>query len=151
VKPAPLIVAELIVTAVDPLEVNVTASVTLEPNVTSPKLKLVGFTVSCCALVPVPVKLTLTVGLVDALLFNVNVPVAADAVVGANFTVSVTVCLGLSVIGKVAPDTVNALPLIAAALIVNEDVPLDVTVTGSVALDPTPTLPKLREVELIVH
>jgi hypothetical protein len=85
------------------------------------------------------------------LLFNVNVPVAADAVVGANFTVSVTVCLGLSVIGKVAPDTVNALPLIAAALIVNEDVPLDVTVTGSVALDPTPTLPKLREVELIVH
>jgi hypothetical protein len=70
------------------------------------------------------------VGLVDALLFTVSVPVSVPVAVGANFTFSVNVCLGFRVTGNVAPETVKPVPLIAAELIVNADVPVDVTVTG---------------------
>lgn len=128
-KPVPLIAAELTVTEDVPLEVNVTPSVAFDPTVTSPKLRLVGLTVSVDVPVPVPLRLTGTVGLVDALLLTVSVPVAAPTAVGANFTLSVTVCFGFNVIGNVAPDTVKPVPLIVAELIVSADVPVEVTVT----------------------
>ena len=51
-------------------------------------------------------------------------------------------------IGKVAPDTVNPAPLIVDELIISGPVPVDVTVIGNVAVEPTFTLPKLRLVEL---
>ncbi len=54
----------------------------------------------------------------------------------------------MSVRGKVAPDTVKPAPLTDAELIVTAADPVEVSVTGSVALDPTATLPKLRVVEL---
>lgn len=151
VKPAPLIGAELTVTAPVPLEVNVTPSVAFEPTVTSPKLRLVGLTVSCGVVVPVPLRPTATVAFVDELLLMLSVPVDAPAVVGANCTLSVNVCLGLRVAGKVAPETVNPVPPIVAELTVTGDVPLEVIVTPSVAFEPTATLPKLKEVGLIVH
>jgi hypothetical protein len=130
VKPVPLIVAELIVTADVPLEVTVTDFVALELTATFPKLKLVGVTVHCALPAPVPLRLTATVGLVDALLFTVNLPVTAPVAVGANFTLRINVCLGFSVTGNAAPETVKPVPLIVAELIVNADVPVDVTVTG---------------------
>src|SRR3984957_700099 len=153
VKLVPLIVAEFTVTEPVPVEVSVTPSVALEPTVTSPKLRLVGLTVNSDVVVPVPVplKLTATVGFVDALLFTVNVPVTAPAAVGAYFTLSASVCFGFSVTGNVAPDTVNPLPVIAAELTVTADVPDEVIVTESVLFEPTATLPKLSEVGLIVH
>jgi hypothetical protein len=56
----------------------------------------------------------------------------------------VTVCCGLRVSGKVAPDALNPTPRIAAELIVSGAVPVEVSVNGSVVIDPTVTLPKVR-------
>ena len=47
-------------------------------------------------------------------------------------------------IGNIAPDTVNPALLIVVEPIVNGAVPVEATVTGNVAVDPTVTLPKLR-------
>src|SRR3984957_313811 len=151
VNPLPVIAAELTVTADVPDEVIVTESVLFEPTATLPKLSEFGLIVHCGVPVPVPLKLTATVGFVDALLFTVNVPVTAPAAVGAYFTLSASVCFGFSVTGNVAPDTVNPLPVIAAELTVTADVPDEVIVTESVLFEPTATLPKLSEVGLIVH
>jgi len=78
----------------------------------------------------------------------VSVPVTAPAVMGADSTLSVTVCFGLSVRGKVAPDTLKPVPLTFAELIVTAAVPVEVNVTGSVEVAPTVTLAKLRLVVL---
>ncbi len=150
VKPVPVIPAELTVTAVVPVEVSVTGRVALEPSITSPKVRLLGLTVSTSEVVPVPLKLTEVVGFVDEVLLIVNVPVTDPAVVGANFTVSVNVCLGFSVTGKVDPDTVKPVPLIVAELTFTAAVPLDVSVTVCVGADPTATLPKVRLLGLTV-
>ena len=151
VNPVPLIVANVIVSGMVPFEVNVTGRVALDPTATLPKLRLVGLTAIPAVPVPVPLKLTVAVGLVDELLLIVSVPVAEPAAVGANFTVSVSVCLGLSVTGNVAPDTVNPVPLTAAEFTVTAPVPVEVSVTDCVALDPTVTLPKLRLAGLTVN
>jgi hypothetical protein len=151
VKPVPLIVAELTVTALVPLEVNVTPSVALEPTATSPKLKLVGLTVSVDAPVPVPLRLTATAAFAVELLVIASEPVAALAAVGANFTVSDAVCFGFSVKGKVTPEIVKPVPLSEGALTVTAAVPVEVKVTGNVALDPNATLPKFRLVGLTVN
>ncbi len=151
VKPVPLIASELMVSDAVPLDVIVTGNVALEFTATLPKFSDVVLIVQFGVPEPVPLRLTATVGFVDALLFTVSVPVAEPEVVGANFTFSVTVCFGLSVIGNVAPDTVKPVPLIAAELIVSDAVPLDVIVTGNVALEFTATLPKFSDVVLIVQ
>ena len=52
--------------------------------------------------------------------------------------------------GKVAPDIVKAVPLIVAELMVNGAVPVEYNVSGSVAEEPSLTVPKLRLVELTV-
>ena len=78
-KPAPLSVAELIVTGAVPVEVNVTGCVEALFTVTSPNVKLAVLIVSCeldgCGLdtvVPVPLRLTTAVVLVDELLWIVS-------------------------------------------------------------------------------
>lgn len=146
VKPAPLAVAELIVTGSVPLEVNIAVWVAEEPISTLPKLRLIGLIDSCGALAATPVlaRLTTAVAFVEELLLIVSAPVAAPVVIGAACTLSVTVFCGLSVRGKLAPLTVNPSPLTFAELIVTAAVPLDVSVTGSVAFAPTVTLPKFR-------
>ncbi len=146
-NPVPLMVAELTVTAPVPVEVSVTPNVAFEPVLTSPKLKLVGLTVKVevdAVAVPVPLRETPIVACPDALLDTVIVPVAAPALVGANFALSVTVCLGLSVTGKVAPETVNPVPLIDAEAILTAAVPVEVSFNDSVEVLPTAMLPKLR-------
>ena len=100
--------------------------------------------------IPVPLRLTLAVGLVDELLVIVSLPVTAPPVVGAYLTVRVTAWLGFSVTGNVAPDTVKPVPLTAAELTATAVVPLDVNVTGSVALEPSITSPKLKLLGLSV-
>jgi uncharacterized lipoprotein YbaY len=56
----------------------------------------------------------------------------------------------LSVTGKADPESVKPLPLSVAALIVTGAVPDEVSVTGSVALEFTVTLPNDSEFALTV-
>jgi hypothetical protein len=79
-----------------------------------------------------------------AVLDTVSVPEIAPATVGANLTVSVAVCLGLSVSGSAGPETVNPVPLVPNELIVSGCVPPAVNVTVCVAEALTSTLLKLR-------
>ena len=89
VKPAPLTLPELTVTAAVPLDVSVTGSVALEPSTTSPKARL-GVLKDNWEVVPMPLKLTVEVGVVDEVLLIDSMPVAAPPAVGANWTLSVT-------------------------------------------------------------
>jgi hypothetical protein len=79
VNPAPLSVVESTVTGAVPVEVNVTGCVEAVFTVTSPNVRLVALIVNCglsdCGLdgvVPVPLKLTTAVPLVDELLWMVS-------------------------------------------------------------------------------
>ena len=86
VKAAPLIEAELTVTAEVPVDVSVTDCVAGEFTVTLPKLKLAVLTDSCgsAATVPVPLRdTTVALPLVE-LLVMVSCPVAAPVAVGLN-------------------------------------------------------------------
>ena len=79
VNPALLIVVEPIVNGAVPVEVTVTGNVAVDPTVTLPKLRLFGLTVSCGLprARPVLVRLIVIVGLAEALLLTVSVPVIA--------------------------------------------------------------------------
>jgi hypothetical protein len=93
VKPVPLNVAELTVTGAVPVEVNVTGRVEAVFTVTLPNARLAGLMVNCglATAVPVPLRLTIAVLLVDESLCRVNCPVATPVTVGSNCKVSVTV------------------------------------------------------------
>ena len=86
VKPAPLIEAELTVTAEVPVDVKVTDCVVGEFTVTLPKLRLAVLTVSCgfAAAVPVPLRAIAAVLPEVELLLMVICPVAAPVAVGLN-------------------------------------------------------------------
>jgi hypothetical protein len=130
VKPVPDTVAAWILSEAVPLEVSVTDCVDEEPTVTLPKLKLEVLSVNVGVVVtPVPLRLTTAVGFVDELLLMVSLPETAPDVVGLNCTVSVTACFGFSVTGKLAPETVNPSPLMAAAVTFTAAVPVEVKVT----------------------
>jgi len=75
------------------------------------------------------------------LVVKISFPVAAPAAVGLNCTASIAVCLGLSVKGKDAPDTVNPGPDIAAALTVTAAVPVEDSVRLWIDGDLTATFP----------
>ena len=96
-----------------------------------PKLKLPGLTVrvGSASVVPVPLRLIAAVGLTDELLTMASLPEAAPEVVGLNCTVSVTVCFGFKVTGKLAPETVNPVPLMAAVVTCTGAVPVEARVT----------------------
>ena len=96
-----------------------------------PKLRLARLTVNVgvVAAVPVPVSATAAVGLIEELLVTVSSPVSAPEVLGLNCTLRVTDCFGFSVTGKLAPETVKPVPLIAAAVTFRAAVPVDVKVT----------------------
>jgi hypothetical protein len=152
VKPVPLIVAAVMFTGPVPLDVRVTVCVPVEPTATFPKLNVPGLTVNCVvvAAVPVPLRLTTAVPFVDELLLIVNFPVPAPAAVGLYCTLNVAVCFEFKVNGRVAPLTVKPVPLIEAADTFTGPVPVDVSVTVCVAVEPTATFPKLRAPGLTV-
>ena len=79
VKPVPVSVAELMVTGAVPVELNVTGSVDAVFTVTLPNAKLAGLSVNCGfdTAVPVPLRLTTAVLLVDESLWIVSCPEAA--------------------------------------------------------------------------
>jgi hypothetical protein len=74
VKPVPRNVAELMVTGVVPVELNVTDSIDVVLTVTSPNVRLAALIVNCGldTAVPVPLRLTTAGLLVDELLCIVS-------------------------------------------------------------------------------
>ena len=95
--------------------------------------------------VPVPLRLTPTVGLVQLLLLViVNCPAAAPVVPGANRTVSVAVFPALIVNGKVSPDIVKPVPVTVGAYTVTGRLPVDDKITDWVAAAFAATFPKAK-------
>jgi hypothetical protein len=90
-NPAPVMAAELTVTAELPDEVSVNDSVAEELSATLPKLSDVAPTVNCGvpAVVPVPLREMTAVAPLAELLLIVSLPVAAPVAVGVNLTCSV--------------------------------------------------------------
>ena len=152
VKAAPLIEAEVTVTAEVPVDVKVTDCVVGEFSVTLPKFRLEVLTVNCgfAAAVPVPLSATTAVLPVVELLLMVTCPVAAPGVVGLNWICSVTDWVGFNVIGRLPATMVKAAPLIDAELTVTGEAPVDVSVTDCVVGEFTVTLPKLKLAVLAV-
>ena len=78
---------------------------------------------------PVPVRLIVAVELEDESLLSVSLPSAVPEAVGLNWTLSVTTCFGLSVTGKLAPETVKPAPLMVAVVTCTGAVPVEARVT----------------------
>jgi hypothetical protein len=93
--------------------------------------------------VPVPLRLITADGFVEELLARESAPVTAPMAAGSKLTVSVAVCPGLRVSGKLAPDMLKPAPVSVPALMVSGAVPEEVRVTDcGVAAVFTVTLPK---------
>jgi hypothetical protein len=102
----------------------------------------------CTAATPVP-ETEMLAGEAVALLVIVTVPLAAVVPVGANVTVSVTFCPGVSVSGGVTPLMPKPKPVVTLAPeIVKFALPLLVSVTVCVPVVPSVTFPKLTLFEL---
>lgn len=140
-KPAPVTVADEIVSEAVPPFVIFTGVVFVLPSVTLPKLTEVGFAeISGC--VPVPLR-EIVSGEPGALLVIETLPLPLPDEVGANSAVKVVFAPALIVTGTVKPVMLKPVPEALAAEIVTLAVPEFVKVITSVALLPTNTLPKL--------
>ena len=98
-----------------------------------------------------PLNANVAVGLVDELLVIVSLPVSEPAAVGANSRFRFRDWPGLSVTGKLDPDTENPVPVTVAELTVTGAVPLDVKVTVCAASVFMATEPKEMLVALTVR
>lgn len=142
-KPAPVVVAWVMVTLEPPVLVRVSDSVELLPICTLPKLRLDGFAPSAPAVTPVPERGMLSVGF-EPLLMIARLPLTLPADDGANTTLKVLLCPAVRVKGKLRPLTLNPAPVAVACEIVTLEPPELVTVSDRVELLPICTLPKLR-------
>ena len=77
-----------------------------------------------------------------------RLPLTTPAAAGANFTLNVTVWLGVRVVGRASPVTEKPAPVTLACEIVTLTPPVLVSVSDKLALLPTCTLPKDRLVGL---
>ena len=154
-KPVPVNAAVVMVTGAVPLELSVTGNVVGAFTVTLPNARLAGLMVNCgfgtTVAVPVPVRLTTAVLLVDESLWIVNCPEAAPVAVGSNCTFRVTDCPGFKVTGNVAPETVKPVPAKISELMVTGAVPLELSVTGCVDAVFSVTSPNIRLTALSVN
>jgi hypothetical protein len=142
-NPAPVIVAEEIVTLAPPVLVTISDRDCLLPTVTLPKLRLVGFAPSAPGATPVPDKGIIRVGL-DAFEVIVTLPETLPADAGVKVTVNVVLCPAVSVTGVVIPLRANPAPLIVAEEIVTLEPPVLIIVPESDCLFPIVMLPKAR-------
>ncbi len=146
---APPTVAALIVSGAVPDEYNSTVcGVAFVFTATSPNDTVLALSVSAGA-APVPCTAIVSG---PALVVSVTVPVFSPAVFESKLSVSVAVCPGFSVSGKLNPDIPKAgAPLMVAPLIVTGPVPdeYSVTVFGTAAVF-TSTSPNARLVVLSV-
>jgi hypothetical protein len=134
----------------DTVQASVAAPVS-EPALQETPLRFAG-------LAPVPLKATVAVPSLAALLMRVSVPESVPAVVGSNAMSMVSASPGFSVIGsvgatdggRVSPEIANLLPDSDPLVITREAVPDEVTVTDFELEVLRATLPKLRLVALSV-
>ena len=123
-----------------PLAVSVLVRFFVAPTVTLPKLKLAGLTASWPLAAPVPLRETARVGL-GAFDVTVTVPLAEPADLGAKTTVNVRLCPAVSCVGVVRPEIENPAPETVAWLKVTVVPPELLSVSDSVLLLLTCTLP----------
>jgi hypothetical protein len=113
----------------------------LLPVSTEPKLAEVGVRLSpACTCVPVTAAAAFT----PSLLVTVTLPLVAPPVVGANLTLSATLCEGASVTGTATPLTEIPAPLAATCVTVTLEFPVFESCRLCVALLPALTLPKFK-------
>jgi hypothetical protein len=145
VKPVPVRLAELTVTAVLPVEVSESDCVAAVPTGSSPKLRVVLLKVSTgSGEAPVPLRLTVLVLPLEELLEMLSVPLVALSTVGWKLTWTVIDWPGDKLAGKVGELRENPVPVMESELILAGTVPVDFTVKGRVAVVPSATVPKLR-------
>jgi hypothetical protein len=120
VKPGPLRVAWEIVTLDGPELFKTALSVSLLPTWTFPKLRLLGLTVSCPAIAPVPVSRTVVrcanwrVRLPDPEYSRTMLPVVPPLAWGAKVVVKLPLWPTANVSGKLIPLTLNPVPATSA-------------------------------------
>jgi hypothetical protein len=120
VKPGPLRVAWEIVTLDVPELPKTALSVSLLPTWTFPKLRLLGLTVSCPAIAPVPVSRTVVrcanwrVRLPDPEYSRTMLPVVPPLAWGAKVVVKLPLWPTANVSGKLIPLTLNPVPATSA-------------------------------------
>jgi hypothetical protein len=100
-------------------------------------------TLCCTGATPAPLKVS--VGVLEALLENDNVPLAVPEICGAKVRVNGTLCPAFRVTGKVIPLRLNSAPLTPEEETVT-DAPLALRVLVRVDVVPTVTLPKFKAV-----
>jgi len=104
-------------------------SVTVQLSVAAPVSEALAQLRLLSTACPVPFSAMVELVPVEELLVRVTVPLAAPDAVGSKPIISVAVWPALRVNGKVAPESVNPVPLIDPALTVTEAVPDEVRVT----------------------
>jgi len=98
-----------------------------------------------CAVLLMPVPVTAITGAVfAALLTTVTVPLNVPMVFGANAMFMIADCPAATVAPLIPPVTLNPEPLMLTPEIVTLELPLLISVTASVVLPPTVSLPKFR-------
>jgi hypothetical protein len=107
------------------------------------KVKLVGDAVRVAGVTAVPLRGIDRLGF-EAFEATVTVPLNVPADVGANFTVNVVLCPGVSVTGGVIPEMLNPVPAAVAAEIVALVPPVFVTVSVWLEFCPTVMFVKVR-------
>ena len=148
VNPVPLIVTFDTDTLVPPVLVIVPVKDWFEPTVTLPKLSDTGLLLSCPAVAaPVPDNGMLRVEF-EALEVTVTAPLTLPVAPGANFTVKLVLCPAVRVNEELMPLSENPDPLMATFETETLVPPVFVIVPERDWLEPTVTLPKLREVGL---
>ena len=139
----PVVFAEDSVTGAVPILVSVSASVTVPPTATLPKLT-VGRLAAILPGVPHPLSDTEAVGL-DALLLNTIVPIACPPASGVNLIVTVAALPELSESGNAGPVTLYAALLDTALETVTLPGPLLLRVQDKVLVWPNTTSLKPME------
>lgn len=116
-------------------------TVTVQLSVPDPTIELLVQLSPVNAGTPVPLNPTAVELPLEELLAIDNCPAWAPAAVGSNSTLSVSVCPGVSVVGRPSPEIEKPVPESDAAFTVTGIVPVDERTTGCVAAEPTDTLP----------
>jgi hypothetical protein len=96
----------------------------------------------CAATTPVPVRLIASDGFDAELLTTVSCPLCAPDAEGAKATLTTTLWPGVSVTGKVTPETENPVPVTLTEVTVTASDPVEARVTDCVELVLIGTLPK---------
>ena len=142
-KPAPLTLTLDISMLEFPVFVNVEPKDLLLPELTVPKFKLAGLTLSeVFAAEPVPVT-PITSGEGTPFVTNVIEPLIAEVELGANTALNVALEFGAIVVDIDSPVRLIPVPLAANCEKVNVAFPLFLSVIGCEFVFPTTTFPKL--------